>query len=147
MRRRNALLLGALLCASATPIAIAQQRADWRPDGPLDGREPDDPDELTPEERRHVPVLVLPRQVRAGRPFDFVVQVGVEPHVMTEAHYVDWVEVAVGGTRVFTADLSPDVGYPIVRVPLVLRAPADLTVRAHCNLHGTWRTRRAIPVR
>ena len=135
-----------MLCLGATSVALAQQRADGSPNGPLEGREPTDPDELNAEERRHVPVLLLPRQVRAARPFDLVLQVGVEPHVMTDAHHIDWVEVSVDGGRVFAADLSPSVGYPIVRVPLILRAAAELTVRAHCNLHGTWRTRRSITV-
>lgn len=136
-----------LLSLGVASLALAQERPVLPPDGPLDGREPADPNELTPEERRHVPVLLLPRRVRAGRPFDFVVQVGIEPHVMTEAHHVDWVEIAANGTRVFAAALSPTVGYPIVRVSLVLRGPVELTVRAHCNLHGTWRTRRSISVR
>ncbi len=94
-----------------------------------------------------MPVLVLPEVVRAERPFDLVVQVGVDPHVMTEAHHIDWVEVTVGEQRAFAADLTAAVGYPIVRLSLVLGEPADLTVRAHCNLHGTWRTRRSIDVR
>jgi len=29
----------------------------------------------------------------------------------------------------------------------VLRGDAALTVRAHCNRHGIWRTHRTIPVR
>ena len=136
------------LAAVAVPWpARAQRRDDWSPTGPLEGREPADPNALTPEERRHVPVLVLPERVRAGRPFDLVVQVGVQPHVMTEAHHVDWVEIAVGDERVFVADLTHRVGYPVVRVSLVLSEPVALTARAHCNLHGTWRTRRDIAVR
>ncbi|HJL17564.1 MAG TPA: desulfoferrodoxin family protein [Sandaracinaceae bacterium LLY-WYZ-13_1] len=155
MRRRE-LISGALrvgagaLAFGVGGRALAQagpgRRPDWSPTGPLEGREPEDPRNLDPEERRHAPVLVLPERVRPGRPFDLVVQVGPSPHVMTEDHHIDWVEVAVDEARVFVADLTPSVAYPIVRVPVVLRAPADVTARAHCNLHGTWRTRRRVEV-
>lgn len=140
------MLLGLASLAVAPSVTRAQTRPGWSPTGPLDGREPASPNDLTTEEQRHVPVLVLPRQVRAGRPFDFVVQVGVDPHVMTPAHHIEWVEIAVGEERVFVADLGPRVAYPIVRVPIVLDAPAEVTVRARCNLHEIWRTRRTVSV-
>lgn len=145
---RSLVALSSLVIVASAGMALAQAREGWSPRGPLDGREPADAAELTPEERRHVPVMVLPQRVRAGRPFDFVAQIGVEPHVMTPSHHIDWIEVAVGEERVFVTDLSPRVPYPIVRVPLVLEAGAtEVTVRAHCTLHGTWRTRRALEVR
>ena len=148
-RRPQPIALAAALVGLCTlaATALAQQRADWSPTGSLEGREAVNPAQLSAEERRHLPVLLLPEVVHAGRPFDFVVQVGVDPHVMNEVHHIDWVEVAVGDRRAFVADLTAAVGYPIVRVPLVLREPTELTVRAHCNLHGTWRTRRSIRVR
>ena len=138
-------LLGLVILGLTLPV-LAQQRPGWSATDDLEGREPVDPSRLTPEERRHVPLLILPEAVRADRPFDFVVQVGVDPHVMTPAHHIDWVEISVGPRRAFVGDLGADVGYPIVRIPLVLSESSQLTVRAHCNLHGTWRTRRAIPV-
>lgn len=139
-------MTSALTLAAGWPLsrASAQRREGWSPDGPLDGREPADPHDLTNEERRHVPVLVMPERVHAGRPFDLVVQVGPSPHVMTENHHIDWIEVALDAARVFVADLTESVAYPVVRVPIVLRGGATLTARAHCNLHGTWRTRRRI---
>ena len=147
MTRRHALRLafgaGGLLMLPRLGFA-QQRRADWDPDGPLDGREPVDEDAMTPEERRHVPVLTLPVRVRADRPFDLVVQAGLEPHGMSASHHIDWIEVALGDERLFVADLGPAVAYPIVRVPVVVRRPGVLTARVHCTLHGTWRTRRPI---
>lgn len=145
MRRR--VFLSSVACVGAWPlVARAQRRHGWSPDGPLDGREPADPHDMTAEEQRHVPVLTMPERVHAGRPFDLVVQVGVRPHGMVENHRVEWVEVAVDAERVLVADLGPSVAYPVVRVPIVMAASAELTARAHCNLHGTWRTRRRIEV-
>ena len=106
-----------------------------------------DPSTLSTEERRHVPVLTLPERVRRGRSFDLVIQVGPTPHVMEPTHRIDWVEALVGSERVFVADLGAAVSYPIVRVPLTLQASASITVRARCNLHGIWRTRRDVTVR
>lgn len=135
----------ALAPLARAPFACAQERAVPRPPS-IEGREPVDAMALTREERRHVPVLVLPRAVRAGRPFDFVAQIGVEPHVMTEAHYIEWIELYLDAERVFSAELGARVAYPIVRVPLALVETAHLTVRSQCNLHGIWRTRRPVPV-
>lgn len=149
---------GAVVVGAASPRdADAQQRqrrggpcppvrAEWSGSGAPDGRSPVDAGAMTDEERGHVPVLTLPERVRSGRAFDLVVQIGARPHEITEAHRIEWIEVCVDERRVLVADLSADVAYPIVRVPLVLRAPATLTARARCNQHGVWITRRAIDV-
>jgi superoxide reductase len=145
---RRAFLIGTLASLVVAPRALAQtRRPGWSPTGPLDGREPVDANALTAEEQRHAPLLVLPAHARAGRAFDVVVQVGVDPHVMTDAHRVEWIELAVDEARAFVSDLGPNVAYPIVRFSLALPASATLTARAYCNQHGVWRTRRAIEVR
>lgn len=144
MRRRTFLLTTAALALPS--FARAQlRRPGWTPT--LDGREPADPRALTPEESQHVPVLVLPAQVRIDRPFDLVVQVGVDPHPMAEAHRVEWIEVAIDETRAFVADLGPTISYPIVRFSLTMRGPALITARAYCSQHGVWRTRRQVDAR
>lgn len=151
---RRAFVRGSLIALVSTPLiqaapALAQRRdpplrADWAPTGPLTGREPTDPSALTDEERSHAPRLTLPHRVRSGRPFDLVVQIGAPPHECTDAHRIDWIEVALDERRVMTADISVDVPFPILRVPIVLRTNATLVARAHCTQHGVWMTRRAI---
>ncbi|AKF04649.1 desulfoferrodoxin family protein [Sandaracinus amylolyticus] len=127
---------------SACPPA----RAEWSAEGALTGTQVADASALTEDERTHAPVLTLPERVRAGRPFDLVVQVGVRPHEMSVEHRIEWLEVRLDDRVVWVADLSPDVAYPIVRVPLALREPSQLIARARCNQHGVWMTRRAIQV-
>lgn len=134
-----AVLGGPMVVSSA---AAQVTRAEWSPTGALTGHEPADAANLTDEERLHVPVITLPARLRTGRSFDLMIQIGVRPHECTEDHHVDWIEVALGERRVFVADLSLDVPFPVVRVPLVVRAAETLTVRARCNQHGVWRTRR-----
>jgi superoxide reductase len=151
---RRAFVRGSLLTLAVAPLieagpAHAQHRApplraDWEPTGPLTGREPVDLAALTDEERSHAPRITLPRHVHAGRAFDLVVQIGAPPHECTDTHRIDWIEVALDEQRVMTADLSTAVPFPILRVPVVLRANATLTARAHCTQHGVWMTRRPI---
>jgi len=140
-------LAGLTLVGPARAQVEPGDRAEWSASGPLEGREPRDPQAMTPEERAHAPVLVLPRQARVARPFDLVVQIGEPVHPMSEHHRVDWIEVAAGEARLFVVDLSPAVAYPIVRIPITLPATSVLTARARCSRHGVWRTRREITVR
>lgn len=147
---RRAGFFAVLLLGLAPVVGLGARAQDTQPDRErpeAPDREPTDPERMTPEERRHVPVLGLPGQVRIDRPFDVMVQVGVETHPMRESHHIDHIEVQLDGTKVFDATLSPAVGYPVVRVPLVVSESATLTVRAHCNLHGTWRTQRSLEAR
>jgi superoxide reductase len=126
--------------------ACPPARADWSATGAFDGRAAANPAALTDDERVHVPVLSIPERVRAGRAFDLVVQIGVRPHEMTADHHVDWIEVAIDDARVFVTDLSAAVAYPIVRVPIAMRASGALVARARCSQHGVWLTRRDVLV-
>jgi superoxide reductase len=148
---RRAFVRGSLAALAATlplaRIASAQPRftrPDWDGSAAPTGREPADPEVLSDEERSHVPVLTLPRHVHLGRPFDLVVQVGLRPHEMSAAHHIDWIEICLDAQRVAVIDLTPDVPFPIVRVPIVVRASGTLVARARCNQHGVWMTRRAL---
>lgn len=151
-RRRFFSLAGAGMLAGLPGGVAAAQRADWSGTGEPAGREPADVTSLTDEERVHVPVLSLPARVRAGRAFDLVVQIGVRPHESTAEHRIEWIEVALGPAtgasgewrRVVVADLSVDVPYPVLRVPVMIREPATLVARARCNVHGVWRTVREL---
>jgi len=154
MERRAFLVSGSVIAGSiAIPGDVRAQRracpplrAEWSATGVPEGRAPADPGAMSDEERMHVPVLTLPDRVRAGRPFDLVVQIGVRPHEITPEHRVEWIEVCLDERRVFVADLSADVAYPVVRVPIAMAVPGTISARARCSQHGVWITRRAITV-
>ncbi|UJR82751.1 desulfoferrodoxin family protein [Sandaracinus amylolyticus] len=139
-------LPSAALAQRRGTAACPPARAEWSAEGTPTGAQVADASALTEDERTHAPVLTLPERVRAGRPFDLVVQAGVRPHEMSVDHRIEWIEVRLDDRIVWVADLSPDVAYPILRVPLVLREPSQLVARARCNQHGVWMTRRAIQV-
>ena len=144
MERR--LFLGGVAALGATAVMSERARAQVaaRLEWAEAGREPVDVSAMSADELIHVPVLTLPSAPRLGRAFDLAVQIGVTPHESTAEHRIDWIEVRLDERSVFAADLSSDVPYPVVRVPLVLRAAATLVVRARCTQHGVWVTRRAL---
>jgi desulfoferrodoxin (superoxide reductase-like protein) len=103
------------------------------------------PRELTSDatglDRMHLPVIALPARPRLGRSFDLVVRIGEPMHEQRRDHHIAWVEVAYGADRLFVCDLSPDVPFPVVRVPVVLRRADELVVRVACARDGSfvWR--------
>jgi len=76
---------------------------------------------------KHVPVIV---------PADggFTVKVGSVAHPMTDAHYIEWIELIAGAT-VLRQSLKPG------DVPEAFFATkaSQVSARAYCNLHGLWR--------
>lgn len=75
---------------------------------------------------KHVPVIV---RGEGG----FTVQVGAVAHPMTEAHFIEFIELVAGGT-VYRRALQPG------DAPEAFFATSadQVTARAYCNLHGLW---------
>lgn len=143
MERRR--FLGAVGLGAGTVLLPVRARAqEGRAEWTAEGREPADAAAMSAEELAHVPVLSLPTAPRFGRPFDLAVQVGVTPLAPSDEHHVDWIEVKLDDRSIFVADLSLEVPYPVLRVPIVLAAAGTLVVRARCSAHGVWVTRRAL---
>ncbi len=62
------------------------------------------------------------------------VNIGSVDHPMTEAHYIEWIELTAGDS-VYRQFLKPS-GKPSAFFPI----KADVvTARAYCNLHGLWK--------
>lgn len=102
---------------------------------------------LTDEEELHVPMLLVPTNVRAGKPFRMQIQVGKELHPMTEEHYIEWIEVWAGTTRFTRTELAPGISTPDISVSLVLSEDTLLRVFARCNKHGLWEGSLKVSVR
>lgn len=76
---------------------------------------------------KHVPVL----EKKDGA---WLVNVGSVDHPMTDAHYIEWIDISVGDT-IYRQFLSP-TDKPAACFP----GTADgVTARAYCNLHGLWK--------
>ncbi len=128
--------VGAIVGA-ATSTAEAQEACR-----PGEGESPREiTNDVSGADRMHLPLVSLPARPRLLRAFDLVVRVGEPMHEQRRDHHIQWLEVRYGADRLFVCDLSPDVPFPVVRVPVVLRRVDELTVRLRCSRHGAfvWR--------
>lgn len=57
------------------------------------------------------------------------------PHMMTEDHFIEWIEV-MDGPAVYRWHLKPSEE-PAAHFPL--RLHKGMVIRSFCNLHGLWK--------
>lgn len=108
---------------------------------------PADPANLSETEKKHVPVIDCPDTVTAGEPFKVTIKVGELPHVMEEAHHIQWLEVYFSSNFYTRIDLTPVFTIPEVTLTLVRHAQhktGTLRVIERCNIHGQWESTREI---
>jgi superoxide reductase len=104
-----------------------------------------DPSKKSALEKGHAPVITAPAAVKAGEPFTVDVAVGENLHPMGPAHWIEFIELAVGNEPAGRADLQPK-GYLRPKVSFTVVLPKEaapmgkvtLVARQHCNLHGLW---------
>lgn len=76
---------------------------------------------------KHVPAL-------AKKDGGWQVTVGTVEHPMTDAHFIEWIEL-IAGDLVYRQFLKPN-DKPTAFFPV---AADGVTARAYCNLHGLWK--------
>ncbi|KJU87275.1 superoxide reductase [Candidatus Magnetobacterium bavaricum] len=111
--------------------------------------QPADPNNMTDSEKKHMPVVDCPDTVKVGEPFKVHIKVGAIPHVMEEAHHVQWIDVYFGRNFNVRIDLTPVFTKPEVTVTLLKggkHRKTTLRVIERCNLHGQWETSKEITV-
>jgi len=110
--------------------------------------EPADPQNLSDLEKKHLPVLSAPAQVRKGEVFDVEIEVGkLLAHPNEHKHFIQFIELHADDTFLGRVDLVSEKTEPCLRLRVTLRfAPKELRAYQHCNLHGTWVGRQAIRV-
>ena len=104
-----------------------------------------DPANKTPLERSHAPVVKAPLTVKAGEPFTVEVSVGEVLHPMSEAHWIEFIELDIGnepaGRVSFQSRgyLSPRATFTVT-LAKESTSSGKVTLVAHqrCNLHGYW---------
>ncbi len=62
------------------------------------------------------------------------VTVGSTAHPMTEAHYIEWIELIIGDKRCLHYLKPSDVPEAVFCIDA-----KDVSVRAYCNIHGLWK--------
>ena len=110
---------------------------------------PKDPDSLSEMEKKHIPVIDAPDKVKAGEPFKVTVTVGSIPHVMEQAHHIQWIDIYAGGNFLAKVLLTPVFTRAEATVTLVKGgAHRTSTLRAveRCNVHGAWESTKELLV-
>lgn len=129
-----------------------------------------DPANLTELEKKHIPVIEAPELVLAGQPFTVKLTV---PHVMEQAHYIEWIKLSMHGQRLGEVKFSPSDTNPVaefmVTIPEEIVAMkvieqcnvfgvnicgdcgtksvlTDLIAVESCNVHGLWEGSKRIEV-
>ncbi len=103
---------------------------------------PEDWNNLTVMDKKHVPIINAPDDVASGEPFEVQLKVGgiegVE-HPNQLSHYITWIELYAGDRYLGKIEFAPVVsdGYK-VRLSVTLEKSATLRARSFCNLHGLW---------
>ncbi len=104
-----------------------------------------DPAKKTPIEMTHAPFITAPAEVKAGEPFTVVVSVGEKVHPMSQAHWIEYIELSIGNEPAGRADfqskgyLQPKVTFSVMLTKESAPAGvATLVAQQRCNLHGYW---------
>ena len=103
------------------------------------------PSQKTPLEKSHAPVITAPATIKAGEPFDVEVSVGEVLHPMGPAHWLEYIDLAIGNEPAGRIDFQPK-GYLKPKAVFTVVLPSDvapagkvtLLARQRCNLHGLW---------
>jgi len=104
-----------------------------------------DPSNKTPLEKSHAPVLKAPLTVKAGEPFTVEISVGEVLHPMSQAHWIEFIELDIGNEPAGRVDFQSR-GYLNPKATFAVTLAKDsfplgkITLIAHqrCNLHGYW---------
>jgi len=112
---------------------------------------------------KHVPIIECADQAAAGEPLEVKVSVGTEvDHPNTTEHHIRWirlyflpeggkfpyevanVEFTVHGESVDGANEGPVYTHHAVTVVMKTAKPGTLMALSYCNIHGLWRSSKAL---
>lgn len=95
--------------------------------------------------KTHEPIFVMPDRLEMGQVVTIKVKVGMIPHVMEEAHYIQSIELLANDKSIGKVALNPkDNPVPEADFQVALAAGMQLKAVAYCNVHGKWESVRAV---
>lgn len=112
---KSGLMVEVLQDAEGTPMCCGEPMKLWR-ENTTDGAK-----------EKHVPVV---EKIEGG----YRVTVGSVEHPMTDAHYIQWIEL-VTPTGVLRHNLTPQ-DKPVAEFKT---DATEVEAREYCNLHGLWK--------
>ena len=103
-------------------------------------KKPADADNLTDGDKKHIPQIVIVKEcglIPDGTCTDVHARIGEIEHVMTEDHYIKYLDFYLDYKFISRIWLSPENCHPAAA--LHLNAPSGkITVVENCNVHGNW---------
>jgi superoxide reductase len=108
---------------------------------------PEDINNLTDTEKKHLPVIDAPDSTSMGTPFNVTVEVGkLLKHPNEPAHHIEWLDLYEDRLYLARADFTAGKVNPKVTFEISLKKGGTLRAFANCNLHGVWEGNRKINV-
>ena len=109
--------------------------------------EPRDLEIITDLEKKHLPVITAPDQVKRGECFEVTVEVGkLLTHPNENAHFIEFIELYAGQIYLARLDFTARTTCPVMKVCVSLdKDLGPLRAFARCNLHGVWEGTRPAP--
>jgi len=103
------------------------------------------PGKKSPLEMSHAPFIAAPKSVKAGELFTVEVSVGERVHDMGPAHWIEYLELAIGNEPLGRIEFQPR-GFMKPKATFSIVLPKDvapsgvvtLVALQRCNLHGLW---------
>ena len=110
---------------------------------------PDDPENLSDLEKKHLPVIDAPETVRKGQSFDVTVEVGkLLAHPSDPEHFIEFIDLYADDSFLARLDLTAVTTCPKATLCLSLPHEAEeLRAYERCNIHGVWVGTKPIRVR
>lgn len=108
---------------------------------------------------KHVPVIHLPKKVKADEEFEVKVVVGEDiKHPNQLEHHISWIKVFYYGddgkfpvqigSYEFTAHGEAGVfGEPEVTVKVKVDKPGFIYAMSYCNIHGLWESKEELDLK
>ena len=101
---------------------------------------PDDPNNPTDLEKKHIPVITAPDQVEPGECFEVTVEVGkLLKHPNEPAHFIEFIELYAGRVYLARMHFTAKTTCPVMKACLSLEKDCgSLRAFGRCNIHGVW---------
>ena len=95
---------------------------------------------MTDLEKKHLPVITAPGEIKRGECFEVIVEVGkVMAHPNEPSHHIEFIELYADETYLARMDFTARMTGSVMKVYVALdHIHCHLRAFAHCNLHGTW---------
>lgn len=105
-------------------------------------KKPENPNELSEGDRKHIPVIVVVKTcglIPDGSCTDVHVKVGEIEHVMSDEHHIRYIDYYLDHKFISRVWLSPGSCHPAAGLH-VRATSGTITAVENCNVHGNWLT-------